>query len=113
MADGEDAPAQLKAARHAGAVCVVARLEADVAGAATLERVLGRLAAAVAGDEPRCTSFYVTRPIGAPLHFAVHARFTDWAAFKAHAETAHMTHALAGIRPALAAPMALEIFFEI
>ena len=113
MADGQDAPARLKPTRHHGAVCVVARLEAAPGAEAVLERALGAFANAVRGEEAGCTSYYVTRHIGAPEHFAVHARFADWAAFKAHAETPHMERALPRITAALAAPMGLEIFFEV
>ena len=113
MADGEDAPSQRKPARHEGAVCVTARLEASAGAQTVLEEALGAFAAAVRGEEPACTTYYITRAIGADRHFAGHARFIDWAAFKAHAETPHMTHLLARLTPALAAPVALEIFLEI
>lgn len=113
MADGESAPAQHKSARHEGAVCVVARLEAVAGAEAALERMLGAFAALVRAEETACTSYYVTRHAGAAQHFAVHVRFKDWAAFKAHAETPHMERALPRISAALAAPVSLEIFFEV
>lgn len=113
MADGEDAPSQRKPARHQGAVCVTARLEAELGGEAVIEQALAHFAAAVRVEEPGCTSYYISRQIGSNRHFAVHARFADWAAFNAHAETPHMEHALARLSPALAAPVALEIFLEV
>lgn len=113
MPDGESAPAQGKSARHHGAICVVARLEAARGAEGNLERALAAFAAIVRAEEPACTSYYVTRHAGAPEHFAVHARFADWAAFKAHAETPHMQRALPRISAALAAAVALEIFFEV
>lgn len=113
MADGESAPAPYKSARHQGAVCVVARLEAAVGAEAALGRALGAFAAVVRAEETACTSYYVTHHAGAPTHFAVHVRFADWAAFKAHPETPHMARALPRISALLAAPMALEIFFEV
>ncbi|HRK65356.1 MAG TPA: antibiotic biosynthesis monooxygenase [Terricaulis sp.] len=113
MADGEDAPAQRKPARHLGAVCVTVRLEAELGGETTVEQALAHFASAVRAEEPGCTSYYLSRQIGSNRHFAVHARFADWAAFNAHAETPHMEHALARLTPALAAPVALEIFLEV
>jgi quinol monooxygenase YgiN len=113
MADGENPLSQRKAARHQGAVCVIVRLEAAPGADASLARMLNRLAASVIGEEPGCTSYYVTRQIGSPLHFAVHARFADWAAFEAHAETAHMERVLPCLTGVLATPVALEIFLEI
>jgi len=113
MADGADEPSKHKRARHQGAVCVVARLEAAAGAADAVAKELAGFAQAVRAGEAGCTSYYVTHSIGAPQHFAAHARFCDWAAFKAHAETAHMEAALARITPRLAAPVSLEIFLEV
>jgi quinol monooxygenase YgiN len=55
----------------------------------------------------------VTRAIGSPHHFAVHARFADWSAFKGHAETPHLERALPRLNALLASPIAMEIYFEI
>lgn len=113
MADGEVAPSQHKAARHQGAVCVIARLRAHAGAQSELERRLMALANVVRAEEPRCTHYSVLRPMGEPHGFAVHARFADWAAFKAHAETPHMEAALPRLTAELAAPVALEIFLEV
>ncbi|HRP12692.1 MAG TPA: antibiotic biosynthesis monooxygenase, partial [Terricaulis sp.] len=86
---------------------MVARIEAAPGAASAVAQGLAALAAAVRAGEAGCTSYYVTHSIGAPQHFAAHARFSDWAAFKAHAETAHMEAALARITPRLAAPVSL------
>lgn len=113
MADGEDAPSQRRPARHLGAVCVTARLEAQPGAELQVEQGLAHFASAVRAEEPGCTSYYISRQIGSNRHFAVHARFADWSAFNVHAETPHMEYALARLTPALSAPVALEIFLEV
>jgi len=113
MADGADEPNKRRRARHQGAVCMVARLEALSEDAEDIAEALAAFAAAVRASEPGCTSYYVTHSIGAPQHFAAHARFLDWAAFKAHGETPHLERALARVTPGLASPLALEIFLEV
>jgi quinol monooxygenase YgiN len=113
MADGEDAPSQRKSARHQGPLCVVARLETRIGAERSVQAALQKLARAVRAEEVGCTGFHLTRPLGTAGHFVVHARFSDWRAFEAHAETAHMECALAHITPELTAPMALEIFLEV
>ncbi len=113
MADGENAPSQHKSSRHKGALCVVARLEARSGAEEGVQRALQKLARAVRAEEIGCTAYNVTRPLGGAAHFVVHARFSDWAAFEAHAETAHMEAALPRISAELTAPMSLEIFLEV
>jgi quinol monooxygenase YgiN len=112
MADGEDSP-KSKSARHAGPVCVVARFEALPGADAALEQSLRAFSLDVRRAEAGCTAYAVTRMIGSPSHFAVHARFADWAAFSGHAKTEHMERALPALTAGLAAPVALEIFLEV
>lgn len=107
MADGDDGAAP------SGAICVTVRLQAQPGEDRRLARMMADFAARVAADEPGCTYYAVTRQIGSPRHFAAHARFADWSAFNAHADTAHMQAALPELTAALAAPIALEIFVEI
>jgi quinol monooxygenase YgiN len=66
----------------------------------------------VRSDEPGCDSYIVTRAMGSSAHFAVHARFSDWAAFEAHADSAHITRLGPRLKALLASPIAMEIFLE-
>ena len=58
-------------------------------------------------------SYAATRVLGSQTHFAVHARFSGWKAFRGHAETAHMKAALPQLTALLGSAVALEIFLEI
>lgn len=78
-----------------------------------LAAVLSDLAHHVRADEPGCESYTVTRAMGSQAHFAVHARFSDWRAFEAHAETPHIVRLRARLNALLAAPIAMEIFLEV
>ena len=78
-----------------------------------LARDLQDLAQDIEADEPGCLSYTVTRPIGSRTHFAVHARFSDWRAFKRHHLTEHMKRALPGLMAQLASAVTLEIFLEV
>lgn len=109
MADGQDNAPRAPS----GAICVTVRLEALPHCDARVAQMMAEFAAHVEADEPGCTYYAVTRQIGSPRHFAAHARFADWDAFNAHADTAHMQAALPELTAALAAPIALEIFIEI
>lgn len=95
-----------------GAVCVIARAETQPGADQDFAALLSDLAHGVRAAEPACLSYVVTRMLGSSEHFAIHARFADWEAFNAHAETAHMTRALPRLNALLATPIALEIFLE-
>lgn len=112
MADGEDI-GHPEPAAHAGAVCVILRGRAVGGAGADLIQLLNELAGWVRADEPGCDSYVVTREVGAPDRFAVHARFADWAAFNAHAETAHLNSILPRVTARLASPISMEIFLEV
>jgi quinol monooxygenase YgiN len=75
--------------------------------------LLSDFAHRVRAEEAGCTSYVITRPLGSRQHFAVHAHFDGWDAFRAHAETEHMQRALPRLTACLAAPVAMEIFLEV
>lgn len=109
MAHGQDNVARAPS----GAICVTVRLEALPNFDGRVAQMMAQFAESVETDEPGCTYYAVTRQIGSPRHFAAHARFVDWDAFNAHADTAHMRAALPELTAVLATPIALEIFVEI
>ncbi|MBX3511332.1 MAG: antibiotic biosynthesis monooxygenase [Hyphomonadaceae bacterium] len=99
--------------RHAGAVHVIMRADAAPESAEHFAALLADHASNVRQEEPGCASYVVTRAIGAPAHFAVHARFVNWSAFKAHGETAHLERVLPQLAAQMATPVSVEIFFEV
>jgi quinol monooxygenase YgiN len=101
------------ARRRARAVCVTLRAEASDGADGALEALLGDLADQVRAEEAGCASYVVTRSLGSRTQFAVHARFSDWAAFKDHGQTAHLERLLPQLTALLAAPVSLEIFLEV
>jgi quinol monooxygenase YgiN len=94
-------------------VCVVLRAQAHVGADEDVEWLLNDLALRVRADEPGCTSYVVTRMMGSREHFAVHARFTCWDTFNAHAETAHLERVLPRLTALLATPVSMELFLEL
>ncbi len=96
-----------------GAVCAVVRVETLVGKSAEFASLLSDLAHRVRNEEDGCTSYHVTRALGSPDHFAVHARFADWTAFKGHADTAHLKRAMPRINALLASPIAMELYLEV
>jgi quinol monooxygenase YgiN len=95
------------------AVCVILRAETREGEDGAFEALLKDLAFDIEADEPACSAYVVTRAMGSPTHFAVHARFKDWQAFLDHSETPHFNRALPRLTPLLASPVSLEIFFEV
>ncbi len=95
------------------AVCAVLRFETNVGKDEDFEALMSDLAYRVSIDEDGCTSYVLTRMIGSRRHFAVHARFADLNAFNAHAETEHLTQLMPRLTALLAAPIAIEIFYEV
>jgi quinol monooxygenase YgiN len=96
-----------------GAICTVVRAQARAGTDAEFAALLSDLAFSVREDERGCTSYVVTRAMGSPEHFAVHARFANWRAFERHAETAHLKRLMPRIDALLASPLAVEIFLEV
>lgn len=96
-----------------GAVCAVVRAETRDGAATEFAALLSDLAYRVRAEEDGCTSYVVTRVMGSPKHFAVHARFADWQAFEGHAETPHLRRMLPRINALLASPIAMEIYLEV
>ena len=96
-----------------GAICAVVRAETRGGAGGEVAALLSDLAHRVRAEEDGCTSYLVTRAMGSPEHFAVHARFEDWAAFEGHAETAHLKRALPRINALLASPIAMELYLEV
>ncbi|MGD9968725.1 MAG: putative quinol monooxygenase [Hyphomonadaceae bacterium] len=96
-----------------GAVCVIVRAESRIGAGAELAALLSDLAYSVREDEEGCTSYVLTRMMGSPEHFALHARFVDWRAFEEHAETPHLRRLMPRINALLAAPFTMEIFLEV
>ena len=96
-----------------GSVCAVVRAETRNGRGAEFAALLSDLAHQVRNEEDGCKSYVVTRAMGSTDHFAVHAHFQDWRAFKDHAETAHLKRLLPRINALLAAPIAMEIYLEV
>ena len=94
-------------------LCVIIRAEAKPGADGDVEALLCDLAYQVCADEPGCAAYVVTRSMGSTEHFAVHARFADWEAFNAHAETAHLARVLPRLTALLATPISMEIFAEV
>lgn len=94
-------------------VCVIVRAETHDGQDRAFEVLLKDLAVQIGQDEPRCSAYVVSRAMGSPNHFAVHARFQDWRAFLDHSETPHFNRALPRLTALLASPVSLEIFFEV
>lgn len=96
-----------------GAVCAIVRAQSREGAGVEFAALLSDLAFSVRADEDGCTSYVVTRMMGSPEHFAVHARFRDWRAFEQHAETPHLSRLMPRINALLAAPFSMEIFLEV
>lgn len=96
-----------------GAVCAILRGETLSGKAAEFASLLSDLAHRVRNEEDGCTSYHVTRAMGSTDHFAVHARFSDWAAFKGHADTPHLKRAMPRLNALLASPIAMELYLEV
>ena len=102
--------------RHAepvGAVCALVRAQARSGSGAEFAALLSDLAYSVREDEKGCTSYVVTRMMGSPEHFAVHARFRDWRSFERHADTPHLKRLMPRIDALMATPFTMEIFLEV
>jgi quinol monooxygenase YgiN len=104
---------RVAAARRGGAVCLVARAETLAGADEDFERRLSDFAAQVRANEAGCLSYVATRAMGTQAHFAVHARFSSWQAFRRHADTPHMNEALPGLTGLLVSAVSLEIFLEV
>ncbi|MBL8548282.1 MAG: antibiotic biosynthesis monooxygenase [Hyphomonadaceae bacterium] len=102
---------QLKQAR--GGICAVVRVETRDGVGQECAALLSDLAHSVRAEEDGCTSYVVTRVMGSPLHYAVHARFQSWDAFKGHAETPHLKRLMPRINALLASPIAMELYLEV
>lgn len=98
---------------HSAAVCLVVRAEARNGAEDRVGKLLREFAYQVRNDELGCDSYVVTRLIGSDGHFAAHARFVDFDAFRAHGETEHLESLLGRLTPLLASPFAMEIYFEL
>lgn len=94
-------------------VCVIVRAEAKAGADEAFAELLDELAQEVRTDEAGCTSYIITRMIGSREHFAVHARFASWEAFRAHAETPHLARVLPRLTAMMATPVSMEIFVEL
>jgi quinol monooxygenase YgiN len=94
-------------------VCAIVRAETRPGADEEFEALLRDLAHRVCAEEKGCVSYVVTRPLGSREHFAVHARFSDWTAFKDHAETEHLKRVMPRMTALLASPVSMEIFFEV
>jgi len=99
--------------RPPGPVCAIVRVETRHGSGVEFISIVSDLAHKVRNEEDGCISYVVTRAMGSPEHFAVHARFQDWTAFEGHAETPHLKRAMPRINALLAAPLALEIYLEV
>lgn len=75
--------------------------------------LLSDLAHHVRNEESGCDSYVVTRAMGSREHFVIHARFFDWDAFEAHADTGHMQKLMPRLSALLASPLVMEIYLEV
>jgi len=96
-----------------GGVCAVLRAETKPGADEECAALLRDLAYRVRAEEPGCMSYVVTRALGSPSHFAVHAQFEDMDAFNEHAETEHMSRMMPRLRGLLATPISMELFFAL
>jgi quinol monooxygenase YgiN len=96
-----------------GAVCAIVRVETLAGKSAEFAALLSDLAHRVRSEEDGCTAYHVTRALGSPDHFAVHARFEDWKAFKGHGETVHLKRALPRINALLASSIAMGLYLDV
>lgn len=94
-------------------MCVIIRAQSRVGADEEIASLLAELELRVRADEPACLSYIVTRMIGSSEHFAVHARFSSWDAFDAHAETPHLSRLLPRLTALLATPISMELFLEL
>jgi quinol monooxygenase YgiN len=94
-------------------VCAVFRAETKPGADEDFAALIGDLAWHVRNEEPACTSYVVTRAMGSPSHFAIHARFEDWDAFESHPDSAHMAKLMPRLSALLVSPLAMEIFLEV
>ena len=104
---------QRRAETPEGAVRAIVRAQSREGSGIEFASLLSDLAYSVREDEDGCTSYVVTRMMGSPDHFAVHARFADWRSFEQHAETPHLKRLMPRINALLAAPFSMEIFLEV
>jgi quinol monooxygenase YgiN len=96
-----------------GVVCAILRAEARRGFDDEFAALMNDLAHLVRTEEPGCESYVVTRAMGSLAHFVMHARFSNWRAFEAHADTPHLTRLMPRLNALLAAPIAMEIFLEV
>lgn len=94
-------------------IFAVVRVETRDGAGHECAALLSDLAHSVRSEEEGCTSYTVTRVMGSLQHFAVHARFQNWDAFKGHAETPHLKRVMPRINALLAAPIAMELYLEV
>jgi len=113
MVLAEPSWSQTALAPQTGAVCAILRAEAKPGRSEDFAALMSDLAHSVRAEEPGCESYIVTRAMGSPAHFAIHARFADWDAFEAHPDTPHMRRIAQRINALLAAPLAMELFLAV
>lgn len=98
---------------NCAAVCVIVRAEAHDGQHERVGKLLRTYAYQVRNEELGCESYLVTRLIGSEHYFAAHGRFIDWDAFVAHGETEHLHKLMEQMKPYLATPISIEIYFEL
>ena len=91
-------------------VCVLLHYAGKDGAAESLQTLLGDFVNHARAEEPGLLSYVVTQALGSQTHFVVHAQFTDWGAFEAHAETPHMQRFLPRLTALLAAPISMELY---
>jgi len=99
--------------QEAQPVCAIVRAEVRPDADAEFEALIRDLSHHVRADEDGCLSYVVTRVMGSRTHFAVHARFANFAAFEAHAETEHLDRLMPRLNALLAKPPSIELFLEV
>lgn len=108
---GLSQPRTLKhAVTEARVVCVLLHYAGKEHSERDLRALLADFVEQARGEEPGVLSYVVTQALGSATHFVVHAQFSDWSAFEAHAETQHMRRFLPRLTALLAAPISMELY---
>ena len=113
MGLAEPSRAARAAAPMEGVVCAILRAEARRGFDDEFAALMSDLAHHIRTDEPGCQSYVVTLAMGSLAHFVMHARFDDWRAFEAHAETPLIKRLMPRLNALLASPIAMELFLEV
>mgnify|MGYP000887926409 CR=1 FL=1 len=97
-------------AANARVMCVLLHYTGKPESETELGALLADFAYRASAEEAGLLSYVITQAMGSARHFTVHAQFSDWDAFEAHADTEHMQRLLPRLTELLAAPISMELF---